>query len=139
MSGDLFLRLPDRDSLRREITRARFAGTKNPATTHEGVKAGKQKLDFSPIRFLAKPLPASSDAGLDEREQAGLLTSRSSYFASLTIREDSDLLAFRSSLQRRYRAGFTPASLFSSNHGLRHSFTLNPQLIVGFFKELHKV
>jgi len=80
---NFFGRLPDRDPLRREITRVLVAGRKIPATTHEGVKAGKT-LDFSPIRFLAKPLPSSPDAGLDEREQAGLLTSRSSYFASLT-------------------------------------------------------
>jgi hypothetical protein len=36
------------------------AGTKNPAPTHEGVKAGlelRNKLVFSPIRSLARPLP----------------------------------------------------------------------------------
>lgn len=63
-------------------------GTKNPASTHEGVKAGLKlnpgKLVSSLIRSMARPLPASHDAGLDERKQAGLLAPRSSYFAGLT-------------------------------------------------------
>ena len=62
-------------------------GTKNPASTHEGVKAGSnrlKKLDFSLIRSMARPLPASHDAGLDESKQAGLLASRSFYSAGLT-------------------------------------------------------
>jgi len=78
-----------RGSFWRETARAQFAGTKNPASTHEGVKAGfklrPKKLVFSLIRSMARPLPASRNAGLDERKQAGLLAPRSSYSASLTI------------------------------------------------------
>jgi hypothetical protein len=61
-------------------------GIKIPATTHEGVKAGSKpgKLDFSLILSLARQLPASPDAGLDEREQAGLLAPRSFYWLRLT-------------------------------------------------------
>jgi hypothetical protein len=41
-------------------------------------------FDVSLILSLAKQLPAPHDAGLDEHEQAGLLTSRSSYQLRLT-------------------------------------------------------
>jgi hypothetical protein len=66
-------------------------GTKNPASTHEGVKAGLRlqpgKLIVSLIRPMARPPPASHDAGLDECEQAGLLAPRSFHFAGLTDAE----------------------------------------------------
>jgi hypothetical protein len=48
--------------LSRETTHARDAGTKNPATTHEGVKAGKSTLRkparLFPIQSLARLLAA---------------------------------------------------------------------------------
>src|SRR5437868_6755133 len=73
-------RLPDRIPLRREFLRAANAGTKMPTSTHEGVKAGPKnlpiKLVSSLIRSMARPLPASHNAGLDERNQAGLLAPR---------------------------------------------------------------
>ena len=85
---------------------------------------------------MARPRPASHDAGLDEREQAGLLASRSFYSAGLTIPSDSGVLAFRRSLQRRYHAGFSPASLFFLNRDSGHLFTYETQLIGVRFKEL---
>jgi len=62
---------------------------KNSRNHPRGSEGGLTALDFSPIRFLAKPLPASHDAGLDERGQAGLLTPRSAYSANLTNRRGS--------------------------------------------------
>ena len=79
---------------------AAHGGTKNPASTHEGVKAGlrpeSNKHVSSLIRSMARPLPASHDAGLDEREQAGLLAPRSSYSAGLTDVEHQWLMGISS-------------------------------------------
>jgi len=101
-------------------------GHKNSRVHSRGSEGGlsNDQRDFSLIRSLARSLPASQNAGLDEHEPAGLLASRSSYSASLTILADSGVMAFRRSLQRRYRAGFTPASLFSPSRGVGHWFTL---------------
>lgn len=45
-------------------------------------------------------------------------------------------MAFRRSLQRRYRTGLTPVSLFSPNRGSGHWLIRNPQLMGLRFKEL---
>ena len=90
-------------------------GTKNPASTHEGVKAGLRlqpdKLVFSLIRPMARPSPASHDAGLDECEQAGLLASRSFYFAGLTDVEHQWLIGISSLV-----TAALPRGIWSEDH-----------------------
>src|SRR6185369_5734153 len=80
ISSDFILRLPTafyfggkslvRDTRAKKIPR-------HSRGSEGGLK--NNKLDFSLILSMARQLPASHNAGLDEREQAGLLASRSSY------------------------------------------------------------
>jgi hypothetical protein len=99
-------------------------GHKKSRDHSRGSEGGQTTLDFSPIRFLAKPLPASHDAGLDEREQAGLLTSRSSYSASLTNR-DGQWVSWR--FVTRYSGATArdlhPLPYSPQTSDLRHLFT----------------
>jgi hypothetical protein len=63
---------------------------------------------------MARQSPGPHGPGLDERKKAGLLTSGSSYSLRLTARPRAVASwSFRRPLQRRYRTGFTPVSLFS--------------------------
>ena len=65
--------------------------------SEDGLKSlGEERLDFSLIRPMARPSPASHDAGLDECEQAGLLASRSFYSAGLTDAEHQWLIGISS-------------------------------------------
>jgi len=90
MLSDFVLRQPAAIFLRREITRARAGnlGHKKSRNHSRGSEGGLQtdpkKLVSSLIRSMARPLPTPYGAGLDESEKAGLLTSRSFYFAGLT-------------------------------------------------------
>jgi hypothetical protein len=74
-----------------------------------------------PIRLLAQPTPGSLESGGDEGKQAGLLTSRSSASPpSRRLPQGSQPVVSRGfcrSLQRRNRAGFSPASRFSFGLG----------------------
>jgi hypothetical protein len=85
------------------------------------MKAGKQSSTFSLIRSLARSLPTSRNAGLDEHEQAGLLTSRSSYQLRLTAKKNA---VAHEAFVTRYSGATVrdlhPASLFSPNRGLKH-------------------
>ena len=70
--------------------------------------------DSTPILSVARQSPGPQGPGLDERKKAGLLTSGSSYSSRLTARPRAVASwNFRRPLQRRYRTGFTPVSLFS--------------------------
>jgi len=75
-----------------------------------GSEGGLTKLDFSLILSLARQLPASHDAGLDEREQQVFwLRGRPTSFA-LPLKKAVAREAFVTRYKRRYRARFTPAS-----------------------------
>ena len=81
----------------------------------------KHRRDSTPILSVARQSPGPHSPGLDERKKAGLLTSGSSYSLRLTARLRAVASwSFRRPLQRRYRTGFTPVSLFSSRHCGRH-------------------
>src|SRR5258708_523037 len=74
----------------------------------------KHRRDSTPILSVARQSPGPHSPGLDERKKAGLLTSGSSYSLRLTARLRAVASwNFRRPLQRRYRTGFTPVSLFS--------------------------
>src|SRR5277367_744984 len=78
----------------------------------------RRRGDSTPILSVARQSPGPHGPGLDERKKAGLLTSGSSYSLRLTARLRAVASwSFRRPLQRRYRTGFTPVSLFSP--GLR--------------------
>src|SRR5476649_1238930 len=84
----------------------------------EETKAGRSddrhRRDSTPILSVARQSPGPHSPGLDERKKAGLLTSGSSYSFRLTARLRAVASwNFRRPLQRRYRTGFTPVSLFS--------------------------
>ena len=108
-------------------------GTKNPASTHEGVKAGLRlqpgKLVFSLIRPMARPSPASHDAGLDECEQAGLLAPRSFYFAGLTDAEHQWLSIDKWHFVSRY-SGATAQDLALHRTAKPHPLPYSPQTVV---------
>ena len=99
------------------------AGIKKPSIfRREETKAErrqhKHRGDSTPILSVARQSPGPHSPGLDERKKAGLLTSGSSYSLRLTARLRAVASwNFRRPLQRRYRTGFTPVSLFSP--GLR--------------------
>jgi hypothetical protein len=81
----------------------------------------RHRRDSTPILSVARQSPGPHSPGLDERKKAGLLTSGSSYSFRLTARLRAVASwNFRRPLQRRYRTGFTPVSLFSSRLGGRH-------------------
>ena len=81
----------------------------------------EHRRDSTPILSVARQSPGPHSPGLDERKKAGLLTSGSSYSFRLTARPRAVASwNFRRPLQRRYRTGFTPVSLFSSHRGGRH-------------------
>ncbi len=74
----------------------------------------RRRRDSTPILSVARQSPGPHSPGLDERKKAGLLTSGSSYSLRLTARLRAVASwSFRRPLQRRYRTGFTPVSLFS--------------------------
>jgi len=74
----------------------------------------RHRRDSTPILSVARQSPGPHGPGLDERKKAGLLTSGSSYSLRLTARLRAVASwNFRRPLQRRYRTGFTPVSLFS--------------------------
>ena len=86
-----------------------------PQGGDEGCSVNKEhRRDSTPILSLARQLPGLHGPGLDERKKAGLLTSGSSYSLRLTARFRAVASwSFRRPLQRRYRTGFSPVSLFS--------------------------
>src|SRR5476651_1169729 len=105
--------------------------------TKAGRSDNRHRRDSTPILSVARQSPGPHGPGLDERKKAGLLTSGSSYSLRLTVRfRTVASWNFRRPLQRRYRTGFTPVSLFSPafvrgtflrvGHAVRH----------GDFKEL---
>ena len=82
--------------------------------TKAGRRQQKHRRDSTPILSVARQSPGPHSPGLDERKKAGLLTSGSSYSLRLTARPRAVASwNFRRPLQRRYRTGFTPVSLFS--------------------------
>ena len=82
--------------------------------TKAGRRQQKRRRDSTPILSVARQSPGPHSPGLDERKKAGLLTSGSSYSLRLTARLRAVASwSFRRPLQRRYRTGFTPVSLFS--------------------------
>lgn len=83
--------------------------------------ADQQKLKAA---FLV-PSPLWRESS-DESEKAGLLTPRSPYLPTLPVFSYSGFKGFRHSLQRRYRTGFTPVSLFSPDLNQGHFFTTVP-------------
>ena len=62
----------------------RKIGAKKSRIHSRGSEDGRQARLF-PHPVFGETVARSHDTGLDEREQAGLLTSRSFYFARLTI------------------------------------------------------
>jgi len=81
----------------------------------------RHRRDSTPILSVARQSPGPHSPGLDERKKAGLLTSGSSYSLRLTARLRAVASwSFRRPLQRRYRTGFTPVSLFSPADGPGH-------------------
>ncbi len=100
--------------------RRRNAGTKKPSIFRRGRRrrqdgpTDRHRRDSTPILSVARQSPGPHSPGLDERKKAGLLTSGSSYSLRLTARLRAVASwSFRRPLQRRYRTGFTPVSLFS--------------------------
>jgi len=82
--------------------------------TKAGRSDNRHRRDSTPILSVARQSPGPHSPGLDERKKAGLLTSGSSYSFRLTARLRAvTSWNFRRPLQRRYRTGFTPVSLFS--------------------------
>ena len=82
--------------------------------TKAGRSNNRHRRDSTPILSVARQSPGPHSPGLDERKKAGLLTSGSSYLLRLTARfRTVASWSFRRPLQRRYRTGFTPVSLFS--------------------------
>ena len=82
--------------------------------TKAGRSNNRHRRDSTPILSVARQSPGPHSPGLDERKKAGLLTSGSSYSFRLTARPRAVASwNFRRPLQRRYRTGFTPVSLFS--------------------------
>ena len=78
----------------------------------------EHRRDSTPILSVARQSPGPHSPGLDERKKAGLLTSGSSYLLRLTARLRAVASwSFRRPLQRRYRTGFSPVSLFSPVFG----------------------
>ena len=103
------------------------AGIKKPSIFRRGRRrrqdgpTNRRRRDSTPILSVARQSPGPHSPGLDERKKAGLLTSGSSYSLRLTARfRTVASWSFRRPLQRRYRTGFTPVSLFSSRHCGRH-------------------
>jgi len=104
----------------RAFLEAEFAGIKKPSIFRRGRRRRqngthkKHRGDSTPILSVARQSPGPHSPGLDERKKAGLLTSGSSYSLRLTARLRAVASwSFRRPLQRRYRTGFTPVSLFS--------------------------
>ena len=121
LHGDL-LSVVDAARQGRGFWKRRNGGIKKPSVfRREETKAGRSnqhRRDSTPILSLARQSPGPHGPGLDERKKAGLLTSGSSYWLRLTARLRAVASwSFRRPLQRRYRTGFTPVSLFSP--GLR--------------------
>jgi hypothetical protein len=89
------------------------------------VKAGykNNKLDFSLILSLARQLPASQNAGLDEREKAGLLASRSSYWLRLTASKMQWLVKRSSLVTAALPRGIYTRFPILPSRGMGHSFT----------------
>src|ERR1700743_3577144 len=86
---DFFMRLPDR-FFWRETTRARPAGIKIPRPlTRERRRAENQEARLFPHPVFGETVARAPNAGLDERVQAGLLASRSSYWLRLTAKKCS--------------------------------------------------
>lgn len=82
-----------------------------------------RRLSFVPsFLWRESSLMSTCSKGLDEDEKAGLLTSRSSYLPYLPAFSCSGIKGVRLSLQRRYRTGFTPVSLFSLDLDQEHFF-----------------
>lgn len=108
---------------------------------HEGVKAGRKLQGharlFSLILSVARQLPTSHDAGLDEHEkQVFWLRGRST---CLTFPSITGQWSLRRSLlvtAGLYHTGFTPVFLFSYDFHHRHFSRLNTTNGVRF-KELH--
>ena len=101
------------------FSKRRNAGIKKPSVFRRGGDEGRtarkrHRRDSTPILSLARQSPGPHGPGLDERKKAGLLTSGSSYWLRLAALIAQWLhWSFRRPLQRRYRTGFSPVSLFS--------------------------
>ncbi len=105
----------------------------NPFREDEGATASCRTHSGSHPCLLARQAHGPQNPGLDEHEKAGLLTWRHST-ASPYHALAQWLMRPSHSLQRRYRTGFTPVSLFSSDRSRRHFLHVSTTTCGVFFQ-----